>query len=224
MIEPVRVIAIRHGRTAWNAGGRLQGQLDIGLDDLGRWQALRLVPALQGEPVAAVYSSDLSRALETARPLAQAHGLAVVTDPGLRERSFGDMEGLSHAEIESQRPADALAWCMRSLDHAPPGGETLPQFEQRCLGCAIRLLERHRGQLVVLVTHGGVLDCLYRAAVGLALDVPRNWPLNNAAVNRLLLGSEGFSLLGWDDHQHLETDAHEDPAVPAAADDASVAR
>ena len=204
MIEPTRVFALRHGQTAWNAERRLQGHLDIALDATGRWQAAQLARALAGEDLAALYSSDLQRARDTAQALAAATGLPVGIDAELRERRFGFLEGHSHDEIEARFPVDALHWRQRSLDVAPGGGETLTAFDARCVQAVSRLAARHPGQAIAVVAHGGVLDCLYRRATGIALDAPRTWQLGNAAINRLLYTGEGFALVGWDDHRHLQ--------------------
>ena len=204
MIEATRVFALRHGQTAWNAEQRLQGQLDIALDDIGLRQATRLAQALAGEGLAAIYSSDLQRAHVTALALAQITGLLVATDPALRERGFGRLEGLTYAEIEDQFPEDALGWRRRQPDFAPGGGESLTSFAARCVPAVNRLAALHPGQAIAVVAHGGVLDCLYRAATGVALDGPRSWQLRNATVNRLLFNGEGFVVVGWDDDQHLQ--------------------
>lgn len=199
-----RVIAIRHGETDWNAGQRLQGHVDIPLNSRGHAQAARLFGALRGEALAAVYSSDLGRAVETARAFAEPMGLAVNTDTGLRERSFGSYEGHTYAQIDAQWPEGALRWRRRDLSFAPPGGEALPAFFDRCVSAALRLAGRHPGQTVALVAHGGVLDALYRAATRLDLSAPRTWQLGNASINRLLLADSGLVLVGWNDCQHLE--------------------
>ena len=96
-IDATRVIAVRHGETAWNVATRIQGQLDIGLNDTGREQALRVAAALAREGLDAVYASDLARARDTGAAIARAAGLALQTDAGLRERSFGQFEGLTYA-------------------------------------------------------------------------------------------------------------------------------
>ena len=202
--DPVRVFAVRHGQTAWNVQRRLQGHTDEPLDPTGRCQAHQLAQALADEELKAIYCSDLLRASATAAPLAQRLGLAVQLHPGLRERGFGRLEGLTYAEIEAQWPEDARAWRQRDLHAAPGGGETLPAFYARCLAAATALVCQHPGQAVMLVAHGGVLDCLYRAAVGVALDAPRSWQLGNASINRLLWTPQGFSVVGWDDNHHLE--------------------
>lgn len=198
-----RVIAVRHGETAWNAELRIQGHTDIALNARGRWQAAQLARALAHEAVHAVYSSDLSRARDTALAYAAGVGLAVHDEPGLRERGFGHFEGLTFAEIESRWPGDAARWRRREPGFAPGDGESLHDFHHRCVGACAALAARHRGQTILVVAHGGVLDCLYRAATRTAVDAPRSWQLGNATVNRLLHSDEGFTLVGWNDDQHL---------------------
>ena len=204
MESVTRLLVLRHGQTAWNVDQRIQGQLDIPLNDHGRWQAGRLAQALAGEELHAVYSSDLQRAAATAEPLARACGLALQTDPALRERAFGDFEGVSFREIEQRWPEAAARWRRREPDFSPGGGETLRQFYARSVRAATQLAERHPGQTVALVAHGGVLDCLYRAASRIELDAARTWQLGNAAINRLLYSGEGLAMVGWNDNRHLE--------------------
>ena len=199
-----RVLAIRHGETDWNRATRIQGQLDIGLNQTGRWQARRLALALADEGLAAVYSSDLARAFDTARGVAEANGVKVVADPALRERGFGSFEGSTFVEIEARWPEASARWRRRELAFAPGGGEALGDFYARCLGAASRIAAAHPGETIALVTHGGVLDCLYRAASHIALDAPRSWDVRNASINRLLYTPQGFTLIGWGDSFHLE--------------------
>ena len=203
MEEATRLIAVRHGETAWNVDTRIQGQLDIGLNATGIWQAQRAGSALADEPIGVVYASDLSRAWQTAEEIARPHGLAVQPEPRLRERAFGNMEGLSFAEIEATLPAQAKRWRERDPEFEPEGGESLLTFRDRVTGVAAELAARHPGELVVLVAHGGVMDVLYRAATRQGLQAPRTWQLGNAAINRMLWTPEGFSLVGWSDTTHL---------------------
>ncbi len=131
-MKATRILAIRHGETAWNVDGRLQGHRDIPLGDTGRVQARRLAQALAGRgDIDAIVSSDLSRALETARIVAEAQGLPVTTDIGLRERCFGDFEGRTFAEVSAAWPAEAERWRRRDPDWSPPGeqAETLLRFQ-----------------------------------------------------------------------------------------------
>ena len=202
--EATRVIAIRHGETAWNAEMRMQGQLDIALNERGLWQARRMAAALADEEVDVVYASDLVRAARTAEPLAAARGLTVLTDRGLRERCFGVFQGLTFDEVAERWPEDSRRWRQREPGFAPEGAESLREFSARCVATAARLAAAHPGQSVVLVTHGGVLDCLYRAATRIELQAPRSWLLGNASINRLLYTPQGFSLVGWSDTAHLD--------------------
>jgi 2,3-bisphosphoglycerate-dependent phosphoglycerate mutase len=206
--QVTRVLAIRHGETAWNVDGRIQGQLDVPLNEMGRWQVHRLALAVADEGIDALYSSDLLRAMETAEAVARGCGRPIVKDTGLRERGFGTFEGMSYAEINQRWPIDAERWRRRDPTFGAPGGETLDQFYARCVSTATRLAAAHPGQTIALVAHGGVMDCLYRAASRLALDAPRSWQLGNAAINRLLYTPQGFTLVGWSDTFHLDDDAH----------------
>lgn len=204
MIEPTHVLLLRHGQTAWNAEQRLQGQLDVPLDTVGQRQVAQMAAVLAGEDLAAIYSSDLKRALDTALALARVTGLPVIQDKALRERGFGRLEGLTYAEVDALWPDDALRWRRREPDFGPGGGETLRAFCARSVAAVTRLALPHPGQTIAVVAHGGVLDCMHRAATGLDLGAPRTWQLGNATVNRLLFTGEHFVVVGWDDRAHLD--------------------
>jgi probable phosphoglycerate mutase len=203
-MQATRLIAIRHGETAWNVGARIQGYLDIPLNDTGRWQARRAAEALAGEPITTVYASDLSRAFETAAAVAKVAGLQPIAEESLRERHFGVFQGRTFAEIEAELPDQALRWRKRDPEFAPEGGESLITFRDRVVNTVQRLAARHPDELIVLVAHGGVMDVLYRSATRQEIQAPRTWQLGNAAINRLLWTPEGLSLVGWSDTGHLE--------------------
>lgn len=203
-MDVTRLVAVRHGETAWNVDTRIQGQLDIPLNDTGLWQAQRAGRALAEEPIAAVYASDLSRARQTAKEIARPLGLEVIADTGLRERGFGSFEGRTFAAIDAETPEDARRWRTRDPEFAPLGGESLLVFRDRVTRTVARLAAMHPGELVVMVAHGGVMDVLYRAATRQDLQAPRTWHLGNAAINRLLWTPEGLTLVGWGDVGHLE--------------------
>jgi probable phosphoglycerate mutase len=203
-MQATRLIAIRHGETAWNVGARIQGYLDIPLNDTGRWQARRAAEALAGEPITTVYASDLSRAFETAAAVATVAGLQPIAEEGLRERHFGVFQGRTFAEIEAELPDQALRWRKRDPEFTPEGGESLITFRDRVVSTVQRLAARHPDELIVLVAHGGVMDVLYRSATRQEIQAPRTWQLGNAAINRLLWTPEGLSLVGWSDTGHLE--------------------
>ncbi len=199
-----RLLVIRHGETAWNTEGRIQGHIDIPLNDKGRWQADRLATALIDEDIHAIYSSDLERARDTAQAVASALNQPLQLHTGLRERHFGRLEGNTQAEVAAQWPEEGRRWRERDPSYGPEGGETLQAFYERSVGVLTALAQQHPGQTIVVVAHGGVLDCFYRAANRLPLDVPRSWKVGNACVNRLLYSPEGFTMLAWADDRHLE--------------------
>ncbi|MDR0227001.1 MAG: histidine phosphatase family protein [Burkholderiaceae bacterium] len=210
-MQATRIIAIRHGETAWNVDARIQGHLDIPLNDLGLWQAAQAGKALAGESVAAIYSSDLLRAHATAQAVARTTGAPLTTDKGLRERCFGRFEGQTFSDIEASHPEDALRWRKRDPEFVPDGGgESLRMLRERISATVDRLASRHAGEQIVVVAHGGVMDILYRLATHQDLQSPRTWALGNAAINRLLWTPQGLGLVGWGDVQHLEGGARDE--------------
>lgn len=198
-----RILAIRHGETAWNTESRIQGHTDIPLNDTGLWQAERVAQALLGEPLEAVYTSDLLRARHTAERIAQAQQLSLSLDRCLRERHFGCMEGMTQLEIAERWPDQAQRWHARDPSFGPEGGETLQDFYDRCVGALTGLAQRHPGGSIAVVAHGGVLDCFYRVANRIPLDAPRAWKVGNATINRFLFNADGVTLIAWADDRHL---------------------
>ncbi len=202
--EATRIVAVRHGETVWNAEMRMQGQLDTRLSAHGLWQAARAGQALAGEGIEAIVASDLARALDTAQAIADVVGLPIATDRGLRERCFGEFEGFTYAQIDARWPEDAARWRRHEPAFGPAGGETLNAFFARSVAALTRVAAAARGRSICIVTHGGVLDCLYRAAAGVDLAAARTWDLGNASLNRVLFTGEGFTLVGWGDVGHLD--------------------
>jgi len=205
--SPTRITAVRHGETAWNAITRLQGQLDIDLNDLGRWQAERAGAALADSALQVIYSSDLCRAHNTAQAIARHSGIApseIRTHQGLRERSFGRFEGLTYAQVGQLHPADAQRWKQRDPDWAPPGGESQTEVFARVHAALQAIAAQHAGKHIAIVTHGGVLDVFYRWATGQGISAARTWDLGNCAINRLLWTPQALTLVGWADTGHLD--------------------
>jgi len=153
-----------------------------------------------------VYASDLARAFETGRAIAEAARAPITAVRDLRERSFGVWEGRSYADLSVEFPVEAERWRKRDPEWSPPGAaENLLQFRERVRNAVQDLAARHLGEQMVVVTHGGVLDVLYRLATGLDIQAPRTWELGNAAINRLLwTPASGLTLVGWGDAQHLD--------------------
>ena len=204
--QVTRLLLVRHGETAWNRDTRIQGHTDIPLNEKGRWQATQVARALHqdDDEIHAIYSSDLLRARHTAQALAALTGLPLRLDTQLRERHFGRLQGLTQEEVAAQWPEEARRWRERDPSYGPEGGETLQGFYDRCLAAITRIADRHMGQTVVLVAHGGVLDCFYRAANRVPLEAPRTWQIGNACINRLLYSPEGLRMLAWGDSRHLD--------------------
>ena len=213
-MDTTRIIAVRHGETDWNASARIQGHTDIALNDKGRWQAQQAAQSLVAdEVVTAVYTSDLARAHGTASAIAQAFGLDVISDKRLRERGFGSYEGQTFDDLERQWPAEIARWRARDPSWAPPGGESLVALGERIRNVTDVLAQRHTGEQIVLVAHGGVLDMLYRFATRQDVDTQRSWALGNASINRLLWTPEGMRIVGWSDTRHLEAEGWRDEAI-----------
>lgn len=199
-----RVMLIRHAETPWNRERRMQGHIDTPLSEAGRAQAAALGQRLAGARFDALYSSDLARARETAGAIAQHTGSGIVADARLRERSFGIFEGLTYAEMAVQHPEDFARFDSRDPDYVMPGGESARTFWGRCLACLAEIGERHAGREVVVVTHGLVLDAVYREAHGLAYDEPRPVPLVNASINVFGYDGGAWRMESWGDVAHLD--------------------
>jgi probable phosphoglycerate mutase len=201
------IVLIRHGETAWNAERRLQGHIDIALNAEGERQAEALAEALAEDRFDLLVASDLQRAHQTAQAVARRHGLEVRTDVALRERCYGGFEGLLYSEIEQRFPSEFAAWQARDIDAAMPAGarraESFRQFYQRALGAILGWAAAHPGQSLALVAHGGVLECAYRAALGVPLETPRNFAVMNASINRFTVTDGKLTLVSWGEVGHL---------------------
>lgn len=203
----IEIILVRHGETDWNVERRIQGHCDIPLNREGERQAAALGRELASEVLDAVISSDLRRALQTAQAIAAPHGLSVKTDSDLRERRFGAFEGLTHDEIRERYPEHYSLWRERAVDaHFPPtrhAAETLREFSLRAVSAVARLASGNNVRRLAIVTHGGVLDCLYRSACDMDIAAPRNFDITNAGINRLAWDGSRFHLLQWGMDTHL---------------------
>jgi probable phosphoglycerate mutase len=198
------IIFIRHGETEWNRENRFQGGTDIHLNEQGHEQARRVARRLAGLPVAALYCSDLTRARQTAEPIARALGLSLSVEPALRERSYGIFEGRTHEDMVREFPDIYESWRLRDARYAiPGGGESLFALRERVFGQMEQLARRHAGQLVAAVTHGGVLDAVYRLVTATPGDIARTFPIPNAGINRIGWDGERFAVIDWGDVAHL---------------------
>ena len=199
-----RFCIVRHGETAWNAEHRVQGQLNIPLNPTGQWQARALGVALAAVRFDALVCSDLSRAYETALISSSVMDGDIETEVALRERHYGKFQGLKYVEAQQQFPADFAAHLERHLDFAYASGESLQSFAVRVGKVMDALAKKHKGKTVLVVTHGGCLDVVYRMASGIDLTAPRNFPIPNAAIKWVDYVDGRWSLVGWADCAHLE--------------------
>ena len=197
------LVLIRHGETDMNRELRFQGQVDVSLNAVGHAQARRLADRLAGEPADAVVVSDLLRACQTAAPISGGLAIPYVTDAGLREQAFGRVDGMRVEDIQREHPQAWAGWLRFDEDFAMPEGESTRAFHARVMESLQRLVAAHPQQTVVVVTHGGVLDMIYRTARSLGLSGPRQSEIPNAGLNRIRVRDGAMEILTWADTRHL---------------------
>ena len=198
-----RICFIRHGETDWNVDKRIQGQTDIPLNEAGRTQALVMAFSAAHHEFHAIYSSDLVRAHDTAKMLAERRGLAIEAMPKLRERHYGIFQCITAAEGLQRHPEAHAHYLARDLDYNFETGESMRSFAAR-IEAAVRDITRHHvNHTIAAVTHAGVLDILYRKATGRPLHTPRDFIIPNCALNWFRFDEHGWHLEAWADHHHL---------------------
>jgi probable phosphoglycerate mutase len=194
---------VRHGETAWNAAGRVQGQLDIPLSDTGHAQARALAQAIGGESFDVIYSSDLVRVQQTAAPTVALLKKEIVLSEKLRERHYGIFQGMTYTEARERMPEDFARFKNKDPDYDFQTGESLHTFGTRVMQVIQELLEKEKGRNVLVFTHGGVLEVLYRHATNRGLSTPRDFEIPNAALNRFEHGDGAWKVHCWADVGHL---------------------
>lgn len=197
-----RVCVVRHGETDWNTARRIQGQIDIPLNPVGRQQALAAAASLAGQQFSAIYSSDLQRARDTAAAAAEVLQLPVQPEVGLRERNYGEYQGLCQDEIRLR--ADYDRYIGRDVNFNFVTGESLNIFAERIKATLNGLAQQHLGENILLFAHGGVLDIIYRIATHRPLETARDFPIPNAALNWIEIGNPDWQLIEWGVQAHLE--------------------
>lgn len=196
-------ILIRHGETEWNRQRRMQGHSDSPLSETGLRQARLLAQRMAALRFDALYCSDSGRAQHTARHVAEATGHALVVDARLRERNFGVFEGLTRDEMIARYPEDYARFKARDVHFAMPRGESGVAFRERAIACMDEIAARHRGGVVVVVTHGLVLDVFYRLAMDIPFEAVRVHELVNAGLNHLHHEEGRWRIETWGDGSHL---------------------
>jgi probable phosphoglycerate mutase len=203
-MRTARLCVIRHGETAWNAEGRVQGQTDVPLSRVGEAQAAALAAALAGERFAALYASDLARVRQTAAPLARALRLAPRLEAALRERHYGKFETLTYLEARERFPEDYARFKAKEPDYDFGSGESLARFSARALAAVGAIAARHAGEAVLVFTHGGVLEMVRRHALGMGLAAPRDFEIPNAAINWIAIEGGAWQVEAWGETGHLD--------------------
>jgi probable phosphoglycerate mutase len=201
----VRVIAIRHGETVWNAEGREQGQADSPLTPRGLDQSVAIAGRLRGQRFAALYSSDLGRALQTADFVAHATGVDVLVDPGLRERHMGIFQGLTREQMAARFPAEYAAYRADPYGYAIPGGESGRERRDRSVRVMTALADRHADDTIVVITHGGFLLGFFEHVLELPPGNGWRFRRRNASFNVFARANGYWSLETWNDTSHLES-------------------
>lgn len=203
------LILIRHGETDWNRELRFQGHVDVPLNATGHEQARRLAERLAADQLVVdhLVCSDLTRTRQTATPSLQvlfpALHIDTLTDSSLREQSFGIVDGLRVDDIKADHADAWNQWLRFEADYGMPGGETTRQFHARVMDAVRRIAQQYLGQTVMVVTHGGVLDMVWRTARGTGLDGPRQSDIPNAGLNRVRIDGDVVDVLDWADVRHL---------------------
>ena len=196
----------RHGETVFNVEGRWQGQSDSPLTDRGRAQARELARALAEEPIAAIYTSDLGRAANTAREIAAIHAIQAISDTRLREIHTGEWTGKGRAEIETHWPGGLRAWATDPSGYCMPGGESIHAAQERALAFFVERMPEHVGQTVAIVSHGAIGQTILVNAMGKTVaDLWLKERLDNCQISRLeWTAQRGLELIELADVRHLE--------------------
>ena len=197
------ILLIRHGETAWNREAVFRGRADIPLSGRGREQARLLGEAVSSQPLRAVYASPLSRARETAAPLAARLGLEVVAEPRLIDMSFGEWEGKPLEEVQEKWPSRYRTWLAEPQTFRAPGGESLEEVLGRTLPAMTEIAARHEGAAAV-VSHRVVCKALLCAALGAGPGGFWRVQVDTASVSLLKHTRDGWVVLRTNDTHHLE--------------------
>lgn len=199
-----RICLVRHGETAWNAEQRLQGHEDIALNAKGLAQAQAIAAALASCEFSAIYHSDLQRATATARTIASQRPAPLIAEAALRERHFGILQGITREQAEQRYPGLYAALRTHNPAMTPPGeGESLNAFATRIHDALHAIAARHLGETILIVSHGGCMDIMYRIVTGKALTEVRDFRLGNATLNWIERVGSGWKMQVWDEKAHL---------------------
>jgi probable phosphoglycerate mutase len=200
---------VRHGETDWNVERRLQGHTDIDLNDQGRQQAQQMAQALKAIDLQFdyLYTSDLMRAANTANAIEHLFNVNAIADTQLRERHLGSLQGLTIEDAQRLKPELWQIHMQRNLEHDLVGGESIKQFASRIHGALEKIRRIHAGKTILLVSHGGALDMMYRLACNQPLEAEKAVSVPNASLNWISHDGTSWKVERWADTRHLENRA-----------------
>ena len=204
-MSDTRITLVRHGETQWNVQLRLQGMMNSELTGNGRKQAEMVAGALRERNFNAIISSDLGRAVATAEAINKYHNLPLQLEPSDRERYFGVMEGLTREEILERYPEVHAGYMERKDTYQIPQGESLVDFYKRVTAGLNEIINQNFGNDILIVTHGGVLDCIMRMVFDYALHAPRRFSIYNGSINVFSIRDNEWFLEQWGNIDHQQT-------------------
>lgn len=201
-----RFCLVRHGETDWNAEHRLQGHTDIGLNARGLAQAEQMARALKSIDLQfdVLYTSDLQRAAKTAAAIEQLFKTSAISNVAFRERHLGALQGMTTDEAPMREPALWKSHLSRDIHENLRDGESIQQFSDRIKNALEEIREQHLGKTILLVSHGGALDMMYRIASNQALDSEKAVTVPNASLNWISHDGLEWKVNSWADTSHLE--------------------
>jgi probable phosphoglycerate mutase len=198
------ITMIRHGETEWNVSMRLQGYQDSQLTQQGMQQVQQVAGALSKRSFNVLISSDQGRAVKTAEGINRHHNLNLILNKNMRERNFGIMEGLTREQIAQKFPEVHDGYMKRKSEYQVPDGESLFQLYSRVSRELKNMTELYKGNKILIVTHGGVLDCTMRMVFSIPLVAPRKFSIYNTAINTFSVKGNKWSLEEWGNIEHLK--------------------
>lgn len=202
-----RFCLVRHGETDWNAQRRLQGHTDIDLNLRGIAQAEQMARALKKINLQfdVLYTSDLQRAANTAKEIERLFNTSALVSSALRERHLGALQGLTMGEAPKLEPKLWRSHLDRNLNEELRGGESIIQFSSRIKEALDQILQQNIGKTILIVSHGGALDMMYRLASSQSLDSEKAVAVPNASLNWISHDGQSWKVDGWGDTSHLES-------------------
>jgi 2,3-bisphosphoglycerate-dependent phosphoglycerate mutase len=208
-MNTTRFCLVRHGETDWNVQRRLQGHTDIALNASGLEQALQMAHALKemNFQFDALYTSDLQRARQTANAIENLYQVTAIADINLRERHLGALQGLSLSDAPQANPELWKIHLSRDLHHDMDGGESILQFSQRIWNALESLCLQHVGETIVLVSHGGAIDMMYRLACNQPLEAEKIVAVPNASLSWISHDGNAWKVERWADTSYLQKNA-----------------